>query len=160
MKQKIQIDLVKLAADKAGPFSTAVAGSLDKGNLGPTKIAASLDAAGLVTEYEDGKTGTWCRVYRPFTAEERAAAKEGATDADCRSLAAQGFAPDRDSAFLYAVFGAVREEHARNAVAKALDKKGVKVDDKLRAELERRFILEGGPKRLAEDMKAFDKATA
>lgn len=157
MKDSIHKQFMELVGDRAGTFSVIAADALktDGSNRGIFDLEAmtkAIEEAGLVLVYEDGKTGAWARVFRPYTAEERAACSSEAIDEDCRHLVAQGFAPNRPSAFMHAVFGAAREEHAKAAVAKTLSDSGVEVDAKLHAELERRFILEGGQKRLDADV--------
>lgn len=152
---------LKMSTEGDGYFSSIVAKSLkDRENddgvtvkgIDYANVVKLLEADGVIVENKAGKFGTRCQMFRPYTAEERVGVHPDATDEDCRRIIADGYGLNQKEALMLAVFGTVREEHAKHNVAKTLAAKEVKVDEKLHAELERRFILEGGQQRLDADI--------
>lgn len=128
MKESTLRQAIELAKSLSGPFCEIVAASTRAGAIQLSEVEPRLDAAEYKTEYRDANNGSWARVLD----------KGGA-------LAAQGYSSDgRDDAFLHALWGAVREEHAHAHVDAALEKAGLsRPSDDVYLKLEQAFILQG-----------------
>lgn len=142
LKPTKMAELVRLAAEHAGPISNLVFGAIQGAQVTAKALSKLLQEGGAYKiAYEDAENGSWAWAYD----------KGGV-------MRAQGYARDREEALLYAALGAVREEHAAKVVRETLAAANVKVDDTLRQTLESRFIT-GGHAQLAKDMEAFKQPT-
>lgn len=114
-----------LAEREAGQFSRMAKASFRNGSLSLDRLEHQLSHFGFETQYEEAKHGWWCRVFY-------------GTD-----LKAKAYSQTKDDALSFAVWGAVREEHAMLHVSEQLKLRGLKATDEQKQKMCSRYIIAG-----------------